>query len=123
MIRRSARASAVRPSQAVAWLAILAFLLQGLIVQSHIHVASLESSAIAHPVQAGQGPSNKTPDKAPADCPACQLQAATAAFVLSPPAALLTLITWVAAGSVSLPSIRIHTAPLRSWSSRAPPQR
>ena len=121
MIRRSARATAARPSRAVAWLAILAFLLQGLIVQSHIHVASLESAA--HPIQAGQGPSNKTPDKAPADCPACQLQAATAAFVLTPHVAALTLINWVAAGSLSLPSVRIHAAPLRSWSSRAPPQR
>jgi hypothetical protein len=122
MTRRSALANAGRPSRVVAWLAILAFLLQGLIVQTHIHVASLEAAA---PVQHGQaGSSNKAPaDKAPADCPACQLQAATAAFVLTPHAVSLALINWVAAGFLTLPSTRVHAAPIRSWSSRAPPTR
>jgi len=122
MTRRTALAVDGRPTRLVAWLAILAFLLQGLIVQTHIHVASLEAAAPVHHNQAGQ--SDKAPaDKAPADCPACQLQAATAAIVLTPHAVTLALVNWVMAGFVSLPSARVHAPPVRSWSSRAPPTR
>ena len=119
MIRRLALARAGRPSRVVAWLAILAFLLQGLIVQTHIHVASLQAAAPVH-----HGQSDKAPaDKAPADCPACQLQAATAAIVLTPHAAVLTLINWVAAAATfnSMPAGR--ASPARGWQSRAPPTR
>jgi hypothetical protein len=100
----------------VTWLALMAFLLQGLVVQTHVHLASLEAFVPAHH---GNQPAPKAPD----DCPACQLYAAAAAVLL--PEAITTFLPlgWVKSITSTLATLatigRVH----RGWQSRAPPAR
>jgi hypothetical protein len=108
--------AANRPSPWLTWLALLAFLLQGLLVQTHIHIASLQASV---PVQQSHKPAPKTPD----DCPACQLYAATAA-ALTPTVPMMFLsLSWVESNAVLLPAIARTGNVHRGWQSRAPPVR
>ena len=108
--------AANRPSSWLTWLALLAFLLQGLLVQTHIHMASLQASVPVHQ-------SHKPAPKAPDECPACQLYAATAA-ALTPTVPLLSLsLTWVESNTLPPPALARAGKVHRGWQSRAPPAR
>jgi hypothetical protein len=108
--------AANRASPWATWLALLAFLLQGLLVQTHIHMASLQASA---PVQQSHKPAPKSPD----NCPACQLYAATAA-ALTPTIPFLVLpLSWVESKALPLIAIARTGDVHRGWQSRAPPAR
>jgi hypothetical protein len=108
--------AASRPSSWLTWLALLAFLLQGLLVQTHIHMASLQASV---PTQQTHKPAPKAPD----ECPACQLYAATAA-ALTPTVPILSLsLHWVESHVQSPPALARASDVHRGWQSRAPPVR
>ena len=105
-----------RPSRLVAWLALLAFLLQGLVVQSHVHISALQAAA------PGQPGHHQPAQKAPDECPACQLYAATAAALA--PDSIITLLPLTLVGSITHVFIAI-TGPgnrHQAWQSRAPPR-
>jgi len=108
--------AANRPPRLVTWLALLAFLLQGLIVQTHIHIASLEAAA---PIHHGSQPAQK----APADCPACQLYAATAAGLVPHVITILLPLSWVESTFRSVIAIAVPGSMRVGWQSRAPPVR
>ena len=100
----------------VTWLALLAFLLQGLVAQTHVHTARDEAWLPAH-----QGSSQPAP-KAPADCPYCQLQAATSAVVM--PHAVITFLplSWVESIALVQTVVTGSSGAHQGWQSRAPPQ-
>lgn len=104
------------PLRLVTWLALVAFLLQGLVVQTHIHQASLEAAAAT---QQGKQPA----PKAPLDCPACQLYAATAAVLL--PDAIITFLplNWVQSANPTFAFLAAESRVHQGWQSRAPPSR
>ena len=103
------------PSRLVTWLALLAFLLQGLIAQTHVHITELKAAV---PVQ-----QNHQPDqKAPADCPACQLYAATAAALTPDGAVILLPLSFVATATTLFHAFTATGNPHQGWQSRAPPR-
>ena len=110
-------AAAPRPSRTVAWLALLAFLLQGLIVQSHVHITALQAAV---PTQQShhQQPAQKAPD----ECPACQLYAATAAALA--PDSIITLLplAFVASIITDFHAVAAPASRHQAWQSRAPPR-
>src|SRR5262249_40429658 len=105
------------PSRWVTWLALLAFLLQGLVAQTHVHSGANETWIPAH-----HGSSQPAP-KDQADCPFCQLQAATPAVVM--PHAVITFLPpqWVETIALFLPAVAADPSPHQGWQSRAPPRR
>jgi hypothetical protein len=107
-----------RPSRALTWLALLAFLFQGLIGQTHIHVANLTVAAAA------QHSSNSQPDhnKAPDDCPACQLQAATGTALATENFAALFLPSFVGVTTFVFVALAGNGNRHQAWQSRAPPR-
>lgn len=104
------------PSRWVTWLALLAFLLQGLVAQSHIHIAALKAATAAHH-------GSSTPPKEPADCPACQLQAATAAALMPHGITAFLPLSWVESIALSVLAFSAGRGVHQGWQSRAPPQR
>jgi hypothetical protein len=115
MARKSAVSASQKPLRLATWLALLAFLLQGVIVQSHIHVATITASA---PAQQGHHPDQK----APADCPACQLYAATAAVLMPHVVVNFLPLSWVASNSLNAIALPLVIARHLAWQSRAPPK-
>jgi hypothetical protein len=103
-----------RPSRTVAWLALLAFLLQGLVVQSHVHLTALQAAA----PQQNHQPAQKAPD----ECPVCQLYAATAAALA--PDSIITLLPLTLVGRITHVFVAITGPGIRhqAWQSRAPPR-
>jgi len=116
MARSSAISASRKPFRLATWLALLAFLLQGVIVQSHIHVATIAAASV--PAQQGQHPDQK----APAECPACQLYAATAAVLMPHVVADFLPLSWVASHFHNLSAPPLVIARHLAWQSRAPPQ-
>jgi hypothetical protein len=115
MARRPAVSASRKPLRLATWLALLAFLLQGVIVQSHIHLATITASA---PAQQGHQPG----EKAPADCPACQLYAASAAVLMPHVVVNFLPLSWVASNSLDAIALPFVVARHLAWQSRAPPQ-
>ena len=113
-MKRPVQTVAARPL--AAWIALLAFLLQGVVVQSHIHITALKAAV---PIQQNQHqPSQKAPD----ECPACQLYAATAA-ALAPGAAITLLpLACVAAIATRIIIVAAPASRHQAWQSRAPPR-
>jgi hypothetical protein len=114
MTRRTATGALNKPRRLATWLALVAFLLQGLIVQSHIHVASITASV---PAEQGHQPGQK----APADCPACQLYAATAAALMPHAAVSFLPLFWIARVWHDFTALPLRIARHQAWQSRAPP--
>jgi hypothetical protein len=105
------------PSPWVTWLALLAFLLQGLVAQTHVHTSA--DAALSVPAHHNNQPA----PKAPADCPACQIQAAASAVVM--PHAVITFLPlgWVENIALVLTAAAATPRAHQGWQSRAPPQR
>lgn len=102
--------------------ALLAFFLQGLAVQSHIHtpLQTVEAS------QASQASPIKAPLKAqdPIDqCRLCQEVAHAGIFVAPAASAALISLTYAAAQFSALPGHTPSSARAFAWQSRAPPRR
>jgi len=114
MTSRTATRASNKPSRLATWLALVAFLLQGLIVQSHIHIASITASV---PVEQGHQPAQK----APADCPACQLYAATSAALMPHVVAGFLPLSWIANIFHEIRALPLTVARHQAWQSRAPP--
>ena len=101
--------------------ALLAFFLQGLAVQSHIH-APLQTVAAN---QVSQASPLKAPLKAqdPIDqCRLCQEVAHAGIFVAPSASAALISLTYAAAQSSALPGHAPSSARAFAWQSRAPPR-
>ena len=103
-------------------LLLLALLVQGTAVQTHLHfVQEARSLGIA---SSDRQVHASTPDtNAPAaDCPLCQEAATAGAYVLPPATILLSPprpVLWVTAASIAEFGL---LAPALGWQSRAPPQ-
>jgi hypothetical protein len=108
------------PRKWVGVLVLLAFFLQSLVVQTHIHqplrpeTATAASQQLPAPI--------KTQD--PIDqCRLCQEMVHAGHFVAPSAIAALISLSFVTAISSPLPSLSDRTAPAFSWRSRAPPRR
>ncbi len=103
-------------------LTALAFLLQCLVTQMHIHGAPLGDAVKVSAIQ------SQAPGKAPADdhsqrdCPFCQAIAHAGAF-LTPTASPLVLSTAATCAAVFLTVRSAAVSAAHSWQSRAPPSR
>ena len=100
--------------------ALLAFFLQGLAVQSHIHapLQTVAANQVSQPL--------KAPLKAqdPIDqCRLCQEVAHAGIFVAPSASAALISLTYAAAQFSALPGHIPSSARAFSWQSRAPPRR
>lgn len=101
--------------------ALLAFFLQGLAVQTHIH----EQAPVARTVNALPAPA-KAPLKSqdPVDqCRLCQELLHAGAFVTPSTAAIPAELTYISAVFVTLATPTTATATAFAWQSRAPPRR
>jgi hypothetical protein len=103
-------------------LLLLALLVQGIAVQTHLHFAQ-QARALAATSSVQQVQVSKPDQNGPAaDCPLCQ-EATTAGAYLLPPATTLpsppATVLWVAAASLAEFGLR---APAQGWRSRAPPR-
>ncbi len=109
------------PKKWVTVFALLAFFLQGLAVQTHIHeLAPVAKAATALP----------TPTKAPSkgqdpvdQCRLCQEFMHAGAFITPSAAALSTDLAYVAAAFVVQSGFLATSATAFAWQSRAPPRR
>ena len=105
----------------VTMVALLAFFLQGLAVQTHIHPAgpvaklvSVNSAAPAAPAK-NQDPVDQ--------CPLCQELVHAGAYITPSAAVLLAApLSTVRAIPLALLPTRAQSAPAFAWQSRAPPQ-
>lgn len=100
-------------------LALLAFFLQGLALQTHIH--ELRPAA----VKALTGHGSKAPAKPdPADqCRLCQELAHAGTFIMPSAVVASASLAFVAAGLVVRPAFVTAIATAFAWQSRAPPRR
>ena len=103
---------------------LLAFILQTLVLQTHIHgTARIDSTAASQVLEKGVGqqPDKFPPADDPANCPICQELLHAGAFV-APTAATLQLATLVAVIDLVFVEIFAATKPqTHGWKSRAPP--
>ena len=109
---------------AVTLVALLAFVLQTFVVQTHIHgVAQVAAAPLGVEQSAGHGtqPDKFPPGDDPANCPICQELLHAGSFVTPTAAALLvsTVATTIAIVFVELAAVT-QTYP-HGWSSRGPP--
>jgi len=101
---------------------LLCFVVQGSVVQSHVHLVEQASplAAAPGPSHIAAAPSGK--GDSPADCPLCQ-EAAMAGAYLLPPVVVLppppVLVPWIAAATLA--AFGLPAQPL-GWLSRAPPE-
>ncbi|MBW8708027.1 MAG: hypothetical protein JF627_01940 [Alphaproteobacteria bacterium] len=100
--------------------ALLAFMLQGLAVQTHIHV----------PLQPLAAKAASLPEPAPLkaqdpidQCRLCQEVAHAGIFVSPSASAAAVSLAFALAVFAPLPALPSHSAPAFGWRSRAPPRR
>ena len=109
---------------AITFAVLLAFVLQTLVLQTHIHgTARVDSAAASHVLEKGVGqqPDKFPPADDPANCPICQEMLHAGAFV-APAAATLQLATIVSVIDFVFVEIFAATKPqTHGWKSRAPP--
>jgi hypothetical protein len=114
-----------RPSPARKWVgvfALLAFFLQSLVVQTHIHQPQPQPLVAAKAASQHLPAPLKTQD--PIDqCRLCQEMVHAGHFVAPSAIAALISLSFITAISSPLPSLSDRTAPAFSWRSRAPPRR
>ncbi len=107
---------------AITVVALLAFALQTLVLQTHIHGAPIAAAAgVSLAVEKGQQPDKFPPASDPANCPICQEVLHAGAFVAPsaaalPVATLATVIEFVFVRNVAATPSASH-----GWNSRAPP--
>lgn len=112
-----------RTGQGVIFVLLLFILLvQGTLVQTHVHFSERASSPVAVSVDRHAQVSRQSTGDSPVDCPLCQEAAMAGAYTLppvlvlpSPPAPVLWSAGAVLAGFGLV-------APAHAWRSRAPPQ-
>ena len=105
---------------AITLVALLAFALQTLVLQTHIHGTPL-TAGVSLSVEKGQQPDKFAPSDDPANCPICQEMLHAGAFV-APGAATLQLTTLVAVIDFVFVEIFATTQTYaHGWKSRAPP--
>jgi hypothetical protein len=120
---RTATSSALKAPAAKRWMtvfALLAFFLQGLAVQTHIHqlVQPVATKATSLPAPAplqNQDPLDQ--------CRLCQELVHAGTFVTPPAATILFSLSFVTAIFVALPAFADAYARPFAWQSRAPPRR
>ena len=112
-----------KPAATRKWVGVfvlLAFFLQSLVVQTHIH--QLLPAATAKAASQHLPAPLKTQD--PIDqCRLCQEMVHAGHFVAPSAIAALTSLSFIAAIFPTLPSLADRTATAFSWRSRAPPRR
>lgn len=107
---------------AITLVALLAFALQTLVLQTHIHGVPLGGTAgVTLAVEKGQQPDKLPPANDPANCPICQEMLHAGAFVAPGVATLhiatlASVIDFVFAQIFAATQTRSH-----GWKSRAPP--
>jgi len=101
--------------------ALLAFLFQGLVVQTHIH----GQAALNHGAEFSQPLNSPASDDPfdPASCPLCQELTHGGVFTAPPPALLIVLLAVTIAGLFFQTTGFSQPAPAQGWQSRAPPRR
>ena len=101
--------------------ALLAFLFQGLVVQTHIH----GQPALIHGAELSQPLSSPASDDPfdPANCPLCQELTHGGVFTAPPPALLIMLLAVAIAALFFQTTGFSQPAPAQGWQSRAPPRR
>jgi len=102
----------------VTLLALLAFFLQGLVVQTHIHqpIQLVAASSLPAPAPLkNQDPIDQ--------CRLCQELVHAGTFITPPTTVLVASLTFVAAISAVLPTFAGASARAFAWQSRAPPRR
>ena len=104
----------------VAVLALLAFFLQGLTVQTHIHQLNQPVAAKAGSLPAPAPLKNQDPLD---QCRLCQELVHAGTFVTPPVVAVLFSLSFVTAIFGTLPAFAGNSARPFAWQSRAPPRR
>lgn len=102
--------------------ALLAFFLQGLALQSHLHQWSSPLSSIAA-ISDAPAPVQKHDPADPNHCRLCHELTQAGTFVAPGVSALPASLNFIAAVFVALPLLSDAFAPAFAWQSRAPPQR
>lgn len=101
--------------------ALLAFFLQTLLVQTHIH--PLDMAPVAKVVASHTVPAAPSKSQDPVDqCPLCQELVHAGTFITPTAALLAAPLAQVQAIPLLLLPPRARTAPAFAWRSRAPPQ-
>jgi hypothetical protein len=121
--RAIARPAASPIKRWVTLVALLAFFLQGLAVQTHIHPGSPAPVAKLASIHAAT-PAAPAKNQDPVDqCPLCQELVHAGTFIAPSAAALLAApLATVRAIPLALLPTRAQSAPAFAWQSRAPPQ-
>jgi len=100
--------------------ALLAFFLQGLALQSHLH-PSISAPAAVTAVNDLPAPTKKTDPSDRNHCRPCQEITQAGVFVAPVASAFPANLNFVAAVFVTLPLLANGFAPAFAWQSRAPP--
>ena len=111
-----------RARLAITLVALLAFVLQTLVLQTHIHGVPLTGTAgVTLAVEKGQQPDKLPPAGDPANCPICQEMLHAGVFV-APGAATLQIATLASVIDFVFVEIFATTQTYaHGWKSRAPP--
>lgn len=120
MTRARTAASPRLGTRLLALLALLAFALQGLAIQTHIHGAP---AGTVHLVQASTPAGSDRRDPLdPATCTLCQELAHAGAALTPAPILAVLLLDWVRTVFITPASAAAVLAPNTGWQSRAPPR-
>jgi hypothetical protein len=117
-----ARTAAFRPmgTRLLALFALLAFALQGLAIQTHIHGTPAGN---AHLIQVSVPASGDRRDPLdPSNCALCQELAHAGAAVTPAPILAVLALDWIRAVFLTPISAAAALAPQTGWQSRAPPR-
>lgn len=124
MARSAAASFALKrsaPRRFITLFALLAFFLQGLTLQNHLHQFFSAPTEIAA-VKDLPAPAKKSDPSDQNHCRLCQEIAQAGAFVAPAASALPANLNFVAAVFVTLPLLSGAFAPAFAWQSRAPPR-
>lgn len=108
------------------FVAVLAFVLQSYVTQTHIHTAqpsSVGGASQTHVLGQVPGQSKSPLDNSPVDCPFCQAIAFAGFFVIASPPLLHLPFAWVETDALIFTARTISRAITHDWQSRAPPRR
>ena len=108
-------------SHALVFFALFAFVFQGYLIQTHIHIPGA-TGAVADIFDGGPPSKDKAPGKNdPANCPLCQQFASAGHYVTPAAAAILLPSLSVSVIEVAAAAPRFLTAVSHNWRGRAPP--
>ena len=112
-------------SRLAAIVAALAFVLQSLILQTHIHDGALEIDGIASVAAFATKPAHGTSpiDSGPLDCAVCHLIAHAGVFFTIASSILIPPVKWAELAAPSIVIRAVTAVAILSWRSRAPPLR